>query len=67
MRTDQIKILFILVGVWAGFSFFIGVGNEYDLQKIQERQDSILVYQDSLELRVEKLEHTLAIWEATYK
>jgi len=67
MKTDQIKILFLLIGVWAFFSFFIGIGNEKDLQEIQEQLDKALVVQDSLVYRMELLEDKVALWGATYK
>lgn len=67
MNDQQIKISVLLLAVFLAFTLFISVGNEKDLQAIQEQLDSALVAQDSLVYRLELLEDKMALWGAKYK
>ena len=56
MRTDQIKIALLLIGVMSLGSFFLSIGNEIDhqrdLEKHQRYHDSLEVVRDSLTIHL---------------
>ncbi len=52
MNNDQLKIVLLLIAVLAVCTFFIGVGNEKDIQILKDQQDSLLAARDSLEIKL---------------
>jgi hypothetical protein len=63
---DQVKMLGLLFGILAGCTFFLAIGNEKDIAKLEARHDSLLVAYDSLEVRLKCANVELFITDAKY-
>ena len=48
MNSDKLKITFLLIGVLAICTFFISVGNEMDIARLEAENDRLVVVIDSV-------------------